>query len=78
MPTFKSVTISLLVAALAFLAAFIITVNFYATWKAFAHQAAGRAATIDCGLLLAAIAGAAAFCASLYVTHFRKRWTPNP
>jgi uncharacterized membrane protein YedE/YeeE len=74
----RSVILSLLVGAVAFLAAFIITVNVYATWHAFARQPTGRTAAIDCGLLLATIVGAAAFCATLYLIHFRKRSTANP
>lgn len=65
----KRLMISLLVAALAFLAAFIITVNFYTTWKAFAHESAARSAALWCGFLSAGIVGAVAFSVTLYWIH---------
>ena len=49
----KRLVISLLVAATAFLAAFIITLNFYTTWKAFAHEATARSSALSAGFLTA-------------------------
>ena len=68
----KRVTISLLVGALAFLAAFIITINFYTTWKAFAHQAATRSSALFAGFLTAGIVSAIAFGGALYLIGHKK------
>lgn len=78
MQILKHVTISILVAALAFLAAFIIAINFYTTWKAFAHETASRSAAFSLGFWIAGIIAAITFCATLYLIHLRKRQHPGP
>lgn len=73
----KRVMISLLVAVLAFLAAFIITVNFYTTWKAFARESAARSAALHCGFLGAGIVSSVAFCVTLYLIHAKATSAKN-
>ena len=63
----------MLVAALAFLASFIITLNFYTTAKAFAHQAVTRADAFFWGFLVAGIVGAMALVLSLYLTLMKRK-----
>lgn len=62
----KSVIIALGVAALSFLAAFILTVNFYSTWQSFARHAASRSDAFFWGFLISAIAGATVFGFTLF------------
>jgi len=64
--------IALLVAAIAFLAAFILTVNFYSTWQAFARHAASRSSALSWGFLVAGIVSAAAFVVTIYLAQGRK------
>jgi hypothetical protein len=71
--TLKSVIASLLVAALAFLAGFILAINFYSTWQAFARRTASRSDAFWWGFLIAGIAGASAFGLSLYWTLQKKK-----
>ncbi|HUI41428.1 MAG TPA: hypothetical protein VL523_05620 [Terriglobia bacterium] len=68
----KHILLSLLVAALTALAAWIIAVNLYVTSKAFAHAAPGAPAAFRVGFGIAAPAGAAAFLLTLYLLR-RKR-----
>lgn len=75
---FKRVIISLAVAALASLAFFILAVNFYSTWLAFAHEPVSRALVLSRGLIVAGIAGAAAFCGTLYRIHFKHEHSGSP
>ena len=65
-------TIYLLVAALAFLAAFILAINFYTTFKAFAHEAATRSAAFTWGFVAAGTVSAVAFGVTLYLLRSRK------
>jgi hypothetical protein len=67
------VIISVLVAALAFLASFIITLNFYTTAKAFAHQTSTRSDAFFWGFLVAGVVSAIALVLSLYLTLMKRR-----
>ncbi|HEY6290193.1 MAG TPA: hypothetical protein VI455_01345 [Terriglobia bacterium] len=66
----KKALVSVLVAALTFLAAWILTVNFYVTWKAFERQASATSEAFRLGFLVAGLVGAAAFGVTLYLLQF--------
>jgi len=59
-------------AALTFLAAWILTVNFYVTWKAFEHQASAVSAAFRLGFVVAGLMSAAAFGITLYFLRARQ------
>lgn len=71
----KRVLLSLLVGALTSLAAFILAINFYTTFKAFAHQAATRSAAFTWGFVAAGTVSAVAFGVTLYLLHARETST---
>jgi len=73
----KRVIVSLLVAALAFLAAFIIALNFYTTWTAFAHEAASRRSAFTWGFVVAGMASVLAFGVALYLMRTKKSFGRN-
>ena len=73
----RRVTVSLLAAVLAFLAAFIIALNFYSTWAALAHQAASRRSAFLWGFVVAGMASVVTFGVALYLTRARRAFHRN-
>ena len=73
----RRVTLSLLVSAVAFLAGFIIALNFYTTWTAFAHEAASRRSAFTWGFVVAGMASVLAFGVALYLMRSKKSFGRN-
>jgi hypothetical protein len=70
--TLRNILWSILIAALAFLSAWILTVNFDVTWHSFEHQEVARRAAFRLGFLIAAAASAVAFLVALYLLELRR------
>ena len=72
MRTWKRILVAVLAAALTFLAAWILTVNFYVTWKTFGRQASAASAAFRLGFLIAGLLSAAAFGITFYLLRARQ------
>lgn len=62
----RNIFLAILIAALAFLAAWILTVNLDVTWHSFAHQDVARRAAFRLGFLVAAAASAIVLLVAFY------------
>jgi hypothetical protein len=70
--TLRNILLSILFAALAFLAAWILTVNFDVTVHSFEHQDVARRAAFRLGFLIAAAASAVVFLVALFRLESRR------
>ena len=78
MRTLRNIVLSVLIAALAFLAAWILTVNFDVTWHSFEHQEVTRRAALGLGFLIAGLVSVVVFVVALYrLTSRRVRAKPR-
>jgi hypothetical protein len=68
----RNTVVSILIAALSFLAAWILTVNFDVTWHSFEHQEVARRAVFRLAFLVAIIASAAVLLVVFYRLQIRR------
>ncbi len=72
MRTVRNILLSILLAALAFLAAWILTVNLDVTWHSFGGQEVARRAAFRLGFQIATAASAIVFLVALYRLELRR------
>jgi len=75
--TLRHIFLSLLIALLSFLAAWIITVNFDVTWHSFEHQEVARRAALGLGFRIAGLLSAIVFVVALYRLEWRRARTKS-
>ena len=75
MRTVRNILLSILLAVLAFLAAWILTVNLDVTWYSFGGQEVARRAAFRLGFEVAAAASAIVFLVALYWMEWRRMRT---
>jgi hypothetical protein len=73
--TVRNILLSILLAALAFLAAWILTVNLDVTWHSFGGQEVTRRAVFRLGFQIATAASAIMFLVTLYRLQWRRTRT---
>lgn len=75
MRTVRNILLSILMAALAFLAAWILTVNLDVTWHGFAGQEVARRAAFRLGFQIATAASTTVFLVAVYRLELRRSRT---
>jgi hypothetical protein len=73
----RNILLSILVAALSFLAAWILTVNIDVTWHSFTHQEVARRAAFRLGFLVAILASGIVLLVAFYRLQIRQT-RPKP
>ena len=70
--TVRNILLSILIAAVSFLAAWILTVNLDVTWHSFEHQEVARKAAFSLAFLVAIVAGVVVMLVAFYRLQVRR------